>query len=123
VAMTDLNTFLLDKDTGDLQLDGQNSIRIIEGADEKLQAVRLLLQTNAGEWFLNIRHGLEHYEILGRKPDETRLRAVFMKAFRQEPRIDEVLSLEFDYNPSTRQLTVDFALRMDGETITGQEVL
>ncbi|MDD5484045.1 MAG: DUF2634 domain-containing protein [Kiritimatiellae bacterium] len=121
--MTDLNTFLLDEDTGDLQLDGQNSIRMIEGADEKLQAVRLLLQTNAGEWFLNTLHGLEHYKLLGQKPAEARFRAAMMKALRQESRIDEVLGLEFDYDPSTRTLTITFALRMDGEIITGQEVL
>lgn len=121
--MTDLTTFLLDEDTGDLLLDGQRNIRMVGGADEKVQAVRLLLQTNAGEWFLDTRHGLEHYEILGQKPDEARFRAAFLKAFAQEPRIDEVLSLDFDFDRSARELTVTFSLRMDGEIISGQEVL
>lgn len=110
-------------DQGDLEFDGQNNLRMVEGAGEKIQAVRLLLQTNAGEWFLNTGHGLGYLSILGQKPDDEELRAVFMAAFEQEPRIEEVLSLDFEFNRTRRHLTVSFKVRMEGEVIEGQEVI
>ena len=117
-----MKTLLLNQD-GDLEFDGQNSLKMVEGANEKLQAVQLLLQTNTGEWFLNTEHGLAYFEILGQKPNEEILRTVFMEAFEQEPRIEEVLSLDFEFERITRHLTVNFRLRMEGEVIEGQEVI
>ena len=115
-------TFFLNE-FGELEFDGQNNLRMVDGADEKLQSVRLLLQTNAGEWFLNTGHGLEYMSILGQKPNEELIRAAFMEAFQQEPRIEEVLSLDFEFDRLDRHLTVNFRLRMDGEVIEGQEVI
>jgi len=117
-----MKTLLLNQD-GDLEFDGQNSLKMVEGANEKLQAVQLLLQTNTGEWFLNTEHGLAYMSILGQKPDEELIRAAFMEAFQQEPRIEEVLSLDFEYDRAARHLTVNFRLRIDGEEIEGQEVV
>lgn len=110
-------------DNGNLEFDGQNSLRMVEGADEMRQSVRLLLQTNTGEWFLNTGHGLEYMSILGQKPNEELIRAAFMEAFQQEPRIEEVLSLDFEFDRLDRHLTVNFRLRMEGEVIEGQEVI
>jgi len=117
-----MKTLLLNE-SGNLEFDGQNSLRMVEGADEMRQSVRLLLQTNTGEWFLNTGHGLEYMSILGQKPNEEELRVAFMEAFEQEPRIEEVLSLNFEFDRLDRHLTVNFRLRMDGEVIEGQEVI
>ena len=106
----------------DLQLDGQNNLKMVNGADEKLQSVRLLLSTNTGEWFLNADHGLDYFAFLGQKwPDsEEETRAVFMEAFEQEPRIEEVLSLDFEHMREERKLKVKFRLRMEGEEVEGE---
>lgn len=110
-------------DTGDLELDGQNSLRMVEGTDEKVQSIKLLLRTNAGEWFLNTTHGLAYCELLGQKPSDELVRSVFMDAFKQEPRIEEVINFESEYDRQQRHLNVRFRVRMDGEVIDGQEVL
>ena len=106
----------------DLQLDGQNNLKMVNGADEKLQSVRLLLSTNTGEWFLNTEHGLDYFVFLGQKwPDsEEETRAAFMEAFEQEPRIEEVLSLSFEFLREERKLKVKFRLRMEGEEVEGE---
>lgn len=118
-----MNTFFVNN-FGDLELDGQNNIRMIDGKDEKVQAVRLLLQTNKGEWFLNTEHGLGYYEILGQKnPSEELIRSLFQETFNQEPRIEEVLEFSFEIARKQRKLTVCFKLRMDGEEIEGEEVI
>jgi len=107
---------------GDLELDGSKKIKMVDGADEKLQSVRLLIATNQGEWFLQTDFGLDYFVFLGQKwPDaEEETRAAFMEAFEQEPRIEEVLSLEFEWIREERKLKVKFRLRMDGEEIEGE---
>ncbi len=117
-----MKTLLLN-DTGDLEFDGQNNLRTVEGPDEKLQSVRLLLGTNTGEWFLNLLHGLSYFELLGQKPSEELIRAAFLEAFEQEPRIEEVLELSFEFDRAQRHITVYFRVRMDGEEIEGEEVI
>ena len=116
-----MKTFLLNE-SGDLQLDGQNNLKMVNGADEKLQSVRLLLSTNTGEWFLNTEHGLDYFAILGQKwpASKEEIRAAFMEAFEQEERIEEVLALNFEYIEKERKLKVKFRLRMDGEEVEGE---
>lgn len=115
-------TFLLDE-TGDIVFDGQYNLRMVMGAEEKQQAIRVLLQTNLGEWFLNTGHGLDYMAILGKKPNGAEIRAVIMEALKQEPRVEEVISLDIDYDRSKRHLSVYFKLRMEGEVIEGLEVI
>ncbi len=117
-----MKTFKLNE-SGDLEFDGQNSIRMVEGPDEKIQSVRLLISTNQGEWFLNTGHGLDYFVMLGQKwpANEEEIRAAFIEAFQQEPRVEEVLSLEFQYKRKERRLKVAFQLRMNGEEVEGEE--
>jgi len=116
-----MKTFLLNEQ-GDLEFDGQNSLKMVDGGDEKVQSVRLLISTAMGEWFLNTGHGLDYWAFLGEKwPDsEEETRAAFMEAFEQEPRIEEVLSLGFEFLREERKLKVKFRLRMDGEEIADE---
>ena len=116
-----MKTFLLNE-SGDLEFDGSRNIRMVDGADEKIQSVRLLIATNTGEWFLNTDFGMDYFAILGQKwPDaKEEIRAAFMEAFEQEERIDEVLSLSFEYMREERKLKVNFHLRMDGEEVEGE---
>ncbi len=117
-----MKTFYLNDD-GDLAFDGQRNLRMVEEVEEKAQAVRLLLQTSRGEWFLNTEHGLDYMAILGKKPNGAEIRAVIMEALKQEPRVEEVISLDIDYDRSKRHLSVYFKLRMEGEVIEGLEVI
>lgn len=109
-------------DAGDLQFDGQNNLRMVEGIEEQQQSLRLLLATNRGEWFLNPTHGLEYAEITGKDVTELRARAALLEAFRQEPRIERLLSFQFAFDRHARQAVIDFSVLMDGQVVTGREV-
>jgi len=116
-----MKTFLLNE-SGDLEFDGSRNIRMVDGADEKLQSVRLLISTNQGEWFLQTDFGLDYFAFLGQKwPEvEEETRDAFMEAFEQEKRIEEVISLEFEWIREERKLRVKFRLRMEGEIVNGE---
>ena len=116
-----MKTFLLNEQ-GDLEFDGSRNIRMVDGADEKIQSVRLLIATNQGDWFLQTDFGLDYFAFLGQKwPEvEEETRAAFMEACEQEPRIEEVISLEFEWIREERRLKVKFRLRMEGEEIDGE---
>ncbi len=106
-------------DDGDLALDGQGNLRMVEGPDEAVQVMRILFLTHVEEWFLNLYHGTDYRRILGRKPraHEEQMREAVMAAMAQEPRVEDVLSLEFEYDPQTRGLTISWEAVMDGEAV------
>ncbi len=118
-----MRTLEIDPYTQDLVFDGQNSFRLVEGIAEAKQSIRMLLSTNQGEWFLNLLHGLDFYEILGQVPGpETELlaRAAVMEALEQESRIEEVLDLEVSFDIQDRNAKIDFWVRMEGQEVEGE---
>jgi len=116
-------TFYLNPSTRDLEFNSQNSIIMVDGSEEELQTVRLLLSTNAKEWFLNILHGLAYEHILVKSPSETRIRAELLRALEQEERIAEVLNVSIDLNRPGRYLTIGFEARMASGQVIADEVV
>lgn len=104
---------------GDIELDGRMNLRMVEGVDEKVQSVRMLLSTAQGEWFLNTQHGTDYWDILGAKPDanEQQIRETIMEALEQEERVTEVLEFKTEYDGKTRKLYITLKLKMDGEPV------
>ncbi len=118
-----MKTFEVDQHTQDLSFDGQNNLRMVEGREEALQSIRMLLSTNQGEWFLDLLHGLDMYEILGQKPnEETKLlaRAAVMEALEQESRIQEILDLDISFDTQDRSAKISFRTQMEGEGVQGE---
>jgi|LSQX01.1.fsa_nt_gb hypothetical protein len=113
-------SFYLNQATGDLDFDHHNNVMMIEGEDEKVQAVRLLLGTRAGEWFLNTLHGFAYDKIQVKAPGDELIRAEVLKCLRQEPRISEVMDLQISLDRVHRHLEISFKLRMDGEEVGGE---
>lgn len=118
-----MRTLKIDSKTGDLELDGQNNLFMVDGEDEQLQTLRILFQTNVGEWFLNTVHGLDYSKIQVKQLNETEIRVAFLQAFDQEPRITDVLELEIQFDGTARKSTINFIVKMDGEIVAGEEVL
>ena len=105
----------------DIEFDGHNDIKMIDAEFEATQALKLLVGTRAGEWFLNTRHGLDYFVFQGEKWDRVKdaTRAAFMQCLLQEQRIREVINLDFEFDAPNRQLRVDFTVRMDERIIEG----
>jgi hypothetical protein len=119
-----MKTFKIDPETNDVVFDAQNKIVMVEGKEEEVQSVRLLLGTNASEWFLNKLHGLVYQYLQVKNPDPERIRSEILLALDQEPRIAEVDNLEVKFNGLNRELTISFKIKMvSGNTIEGEEVL
>ena len=110
-----MKTLLLNEQ-GDLEFDGSNNLRMVEGKDEIKQSIRLLLGTAQGEWFLNTEHGIDWHEILGQKqPNLMEIRAIIIEGLEQEPRIDEVEEVNVELDDRT--LKVKIYMTVEGEQV------
>lgn len=105
---------------GDLEFDGQNDLRMVEGDDELVQCVRDILTTNLGEWFLNLEHGFPWYMVLGEKYDRERVTEELIAAVLQEDRVQSVEEIKWEFDPKTRRLNGSFKFtKTDGQVVEG----
>ena len=118
-----MKSLYLDPETRDLVIDDRETLQMVEGVDEAAQHLRLLLTTRMREWFLNIRHGLDHGAILGQKMPaaETRIRAAVYDAVKQDPRDIRIQSLDLEHDAHARTLTIRITATVD-ETFAAAEV-
>jgi hypothetical protein len=101
--------FLLD-DNGDLVLTSDLVFSI--GINAVAQGIRIRIQTFRGEWFLDLDHGVPYYQdLLGHKYNEIKARAAFRDAILSSPGVDDLLSLEVEFNNQTRELTVEWEVQ------------
>ena len=106
--------------SGDLILDGQKSFRMVEGVDEAAQAIRILLGTNTGEWFLNKAHGLDYSAIQVKAPEMQEVRMAIQEALDQEARIENIEKIELNFDEKERKLKVDLRLQVEGGIVDEQ---
>lgn len=115
-----MKSFYINPSTGDLDLDAQNSIRMVEGDDELVQCVGLTIKTNKNEWFLNPDHGFKRSVVQTKKYDEAEVNVELYDAVLQESRVDTIEDVTFVYDKANRRLSVDFKFtKQDGEIVEG----
>ncbi|MFT9496386.1 DUF2634 domain-containing protein [Anaerosolibacter sp.] len=117
-----MKTFMIDKETNDLVLDESMNFVMIEDDDEEEQSIRLLLSTNAGEWFLNVLHGLPYEYFQTKQFDQDRARLELISTLNQEPRVKEIVEIRFDLDHEKRKLTIYVKVAMDSGRIMESEV-
>lgn len=106
---------------GDIVLDGQNDLALVYDDDEFVQSLSEILNTNAGEWFLNEDHGLRRYEILGQKFIQNEAADIVSEAIFQHEDVDRIESLDLDFDRLNRKLSVKFeVVKKTGETVQGE---
>jgi hypothetical protein len=89
---------------------------LVDGVDAIAQDVLCRLRFFAGEWALDTRIGVPYYqEILGQKPQAPAIKGIFREVISGTPGITEVQDLSWDYDGSTRLLSVSFS----GQTTAG----
>lgn len=109
---------------GDIELDDQGQIVMVDEDDELEQSVRLLLGTNQGEWFLNSIHGLAYKYLQVQSPDPERIRSEVLQTLSQEPRIAKVEEIQVEFLYRERKLKISFrAIAQDGSEIQFEEVV
>jgi hypothetical protein len=71
-----------------------------------LQRMRFFL----GEWFLDNSQGLPYFQqILTKKPDQSKIDAIFLNVIMGTPGVTQISSYSFSMNNTLRVLTVSFA--------------
>lgn len=109
---------------GDLVLDGQNNLVMVDEIEEEAQSIERIITTNQGEWFLNILHGLDYNEIQGKGKDKESIILAITEAIHQDSRVEDIESMNVEIDRKNRNVKVDFKVKMkSGNTIEGSEVL
>ncbi|MEK5036359.1 DUF2634 domain-containing protein [Paenibacillus sp. FSL R7-0302] len=109
-------------DVGDIEV-ASGKLLMISGPDEIAQSCRLILGVQKGEWFLNPDLGIDHQKFLGKGVSRDEMQDEIMSGLLQEPRIQTVNAIEFNFNRQLRQLVVSFtATGVNGEVITVEGV-
>lgn len=118
-----MRSLYADPNTRDLAFDSTGNLKMVSGEDEAAQHLRLLLSTRMGEWFLDIRHGLDHGSVLGQKfPDsESHIGAAVYDAVKHDSRNIRIQSLSLEYDHRTRKLTIRLTAIVD-DILTSTEV-
>ncbi len=117
-----MKTFYINPDTGDLEFDGQNNIKMVEGIEEKVQSMRLLFSTNRGEFFLNTGHGFDFTYLQQKAPSMARIMLEVYQTAKQDPRVKEVYDIFPEFDRATRKLKVPFKVLMDDGSVVENEV-
>lgn len=98
---------------GDLVIEKGDFV-MIEGEEEEAQCIERVLTTNQGEWFLNLLHGLDYTHIFTKPFDEDRARLSIIEAIHQDPRVESVEEVEFQFDRAKRHMTVYVQVKMRG---------
>lgn len=102
---------------GDLVLENGEFV-MLEGEEEEAQCIERVLTTNQGEWFLNQLHGLDYAHIFTKPFDEDRARLSIIEAINQDPRVESVEEIDFQFDRQSRHMVVAVRVKMvTGSTI------
>jgi hypothetical protein len=89
---------------------------MVEGDDELIQCLTHLIYERVGEWFLNENHGFRREVLETKQPDEKEITQALHDCLYQEPRVQEVINIDYEFDRIKRKLAISFVVR----TNTGQ---
>ncbi len=109
--VTDPIDVLLDGDE-DLDFGDGSDLQLSTGIPAVVQALRERLKTFAGEWFLDLDHGVDYYgALLGQKFDPVVAQGAFRPVILATPNVVELLALNVAFDVTTRTLSIEFSVR------------
>jgi hypothetical protein len=94
----------------------------VSGDEELIQCLIHLIYTRAGEWFLNQNHGFRRSVLETKQPNEREITQAFYDCLYQEPRIREVITIDYEFDRIKRTLKINFKARDTNNTEVGGEV-
>lgn len=115
-----MRTIYINPNTGDFELDGQNSLKMVEGDDAIRQGIWMILTTNLGEWDLEPDLGFARFNILGHKFNEDEAVSELTAAILQNEHVSAVEDVQMDFDRQARKLTINYrAIKSAGGEIEG----
>ena len=108
---------------GDIEFDSLHNLKMVDGLDEVKQRLRLTLGTNRGEWFLNKKFGIPWIDMLSKGAPPEKYRKEILKVLNNDPAIDEVEEINFNFERQDRKLKIEFVAVADGERFRERVVI
>lgn len=108
------------KQTPDGDIEVENfTLSFLGGIDATIQRIANKFALWRGDWFLNVDAGVPWIqEILGEKPQEQVVFTIIRNVIVSDPEIEELLSLNINFDRTLRELQIDFRARhFNGEII------
>lgn len=104
--------------TGDFVFDSNRTMQMVEDDDELVQAVRVAIQTNLGEWFINPLFGFDRFDVLGQNYDVERITDDITYAMSQVDRVDTVDDIYTEFDSEKRKLLISYVFtKVDGDQL------
>jgi hypothetical protein len=111
-----MSDFALTTD-GDLDI-SRDDIFFVTGADAVAQHLKIRLRFVKGEWFLDQRVGIPYYsQIWVKNPNLAAIRSTYRNAILSTPGVDAIERLDLGFEAATRELTLSFSARLEGESV------
>lgn len=107
----------------EIDSDGDWTLEMVEGDDELIQSVRHLIYERVGEWFLNQDHGFRHGVLEEKHYSESDIVQAIHDAMYQEPRVLEIIKVDYVFDRMARHLAVDFRLRTVNGEVRGDLIV
>lgn len=100
--------------TVDFDLDVTNgNVTLVSDYDAIAQHLSIRLQTFLGEWFLDSQIGVPYFEeIFIKNPNKLVVETRFRQVIEGTPGIDSIVGFNYNFNGSTRALSVSFEAKL-----------
>lgn len=107
-----LTSFRIDPHSRDLEFDGTQRLRMVDGLDARKQRIRLRLGTHTQEWFLDTLLGVPWMELVEKGTPKERIRAEVIKALLKDDEVERVEELSIGVLGPDRALPIEFVVRL-----------
>ncbi|MED4977229.1 DUF2634 domain-containing protein [Heyndrickxia faecalis] len=102
---------------GDIVIEN-GEVVMVDGDEELVQSIRMLLQTRKGEFFLEPEHGLSFDNIIGKEANQDETHDDIVEAISQEDRIESVEKIDFNDDNKARIRSISVELqKADGNAL------
>ena len=109
--------------TGDLLIKYLD-LMLIDNAERVAQQILISLRFWYGEWFLDTEQGVPYLEyILIKNPNINHIRQILRETISSVEGVVSIEKLELDYNPTERNLLVEYVVTTNYGLLTRKEVL
>lgn len=112
-----MKSLYLNKD-GDLEFDGLNSFKMVEGDDEVRQRLRIAILTNMGEWFLDTSLGVPWMDMLGKRNNQDEIKQAILKELKKDDDVQSIETIDIVFDDHERTLNISF----NGTLINGTKI-
>lgn len=103
-----MKTFYVNPNTGDIEIDNLNNIKMIEGSGEVKQRTELSLKTNKGEWVFNLDFGISWLDYFNNRISQEKLIQEITRTLQDDDAIEDIDYVNIVEDEDSRSLKVDF---------------